>query len=316
MKNSVQQKVFIAPQLNRDTNERVLCQSYVNNTFTDANGRTVEEGVTRVFFTHKERKMNAITKRPTTKTRRVAVDLPTLDKSEVYDYIMEKLDVEATGKPVGNPQEWFESLIDNEQRIVLKDCRIIVQEFSVAIIPYTRNKQEAFIKSCLDMLTRYSQSEVFRINFEVVIRRAIRLVNDKLLLKLMDPVTGLFNANLISTLDAGTQASIASAISEVLFGSDKINGKLKRPNRQAPCLKTKAGEYILTCQLFCDNEEDADKYQDIFIEHDKENKETKQYLQAQRVARINNSLQEEEEEDDAKTTSTEATLAGGENEEE
>jgi len=314
MKNSVQQKVFIAPQLNRDTQERVLCQSYVNNSFFDTTlNRQVEEGVTRIFLVHKERKMNAITKRPVTKTRRVAVDLPTLDKSEVYDYITELLDTDAVGTPVGNPQEWFDDLIDNDVRIQIKGCKIIVQEFALSINKYVRNGHDKFLKACMETLARYQQSEVFRYNFEIVIRRAVRLVNDKLLLKLMDSKTGLFNPSLILTLDNATQASIASAISDVLFGSKEINGKLKRPNRNAPCLKTKAGEYILTCQLFCDNVEEADKYADIFIEHDKDNKETKEYLQSQRVARINNSLVEEEEEAD--TTNATANLAGGEAEE-
>jgi hypothetical protein len=317
MKNSMQQKVFIAPQLNRETNERVLCQSYVNNTYFDTNlNRQVEEGVTRLFFVHKERKMNAITKRPVTKTRRVAVDLPTLDKSEVYDYITDMLDKDIVGQPVGNPQEWFEELIDNDVRIPIKDCRIIVQEFALTIKAYARGKHVEFLQACDNALARYNTSEVFRYNFEIVIRRAIRLVNDKLLLKLMDPTTGLFSPALIKTLDAATQASIAAAISEVLFGSKEVNGKLKRPNRKAPCLRTKAGEYILTCQLFCDNIEDADKYADIFIEHDKDNKETKEYLQSQRVARINNTLVEEEDKETEPVAGATANLPTGAEEEE
>lgn len=206
--------------------------------------------------------------------------------------------------------------------------QIIQQEFAIAISPYVKGSNKAFIDDLATAIDEYGKYQSFGKRFiGSAIRGAFQQYKKGQLMSLMINARGEFDINLLGTIPVADQNKILQLISDRMFGvkngSTYTTSIFKRPNAKSSLLKTVNGEYILqtqnvidvTSQLGISEEEWLAMSTHLLVEHDANS----QGIIDARLARQNSvvaNLDKDEAEEEEDEQEAVAKLEGTEEEEE
>jgi hypothetical protein len=204
--------------------------------------------------------------------------------------------------------------------------QIVQQEFAVAISPYVKGNNKAFISDLASAIKQYGKYQSFGKRFVgSAIRGAFQQYKKGALLASMMNKRGEFDINKLEDIAVAEQNNILKLISDRMFGvknKDVYSTSLfKRPNNKSSLLKTVDGEYILQTQSVIDVTEKPKTNKEewllmsthILIDHDANS----QGIIDARLARqssVVNTLDKDDadEEEDETSETTEAELEGTE----
>jgi hypothetical protein len=135
--------------------------------------------------------------------------------------------------------------------------QIVQQEFAVAISPYVKGNNKAFISDLVSAIEQYGKYQSFGKRFVgSAIRGAFQQYKKGALLASMMNERGEFDINKLEDIAVAEQNNILKLISERMFGVKNkdvyTTSIFKRPNNKSSLLKTVDGEYILQTQSVVD----------------------------------------------------------------
>lgn len=300
MKNLMQQRLVVMTQKDDVTQEKVIFKKN-----EDYDNTLIIIGFKRFSV--------GVTGRGITRTTRTLVKIPTTNTDDVLDFLRYYTGVDI------NANTLADDIAKGMQFPIVIPSRIATQEFALAIPRYKKGNAKLCVDAYEEMLEKYKAFDSLVAKLTNTIRYAVRKSNEKLLKKMIDQKTGLFDVSLLHTLEPTVLADICSIIDKRLhdgIGKKDINkGILKRQDKGAPSLVTKNKEYILSLNLFV-TEEDFEKFPDRLVEHDNTTAEFIEHRINRNAPELLQEMEEEEEEETVETKSASFPANDEEEEEE
>ncbi len=282
------QELYVEPQINFETDEKVLFVTYENYFKNNELNEEKIPGFSRIVFAYETYKIDIYNKKSRKIINRAIVDFQLediRDTSDVVEYLKEICST--SDLPINffnNEDVQFEYLNRGYKLKLSINARIATQEFAFKIDRYAKGKTDECLNSFINALEtnkehtyidnngfkRTVSTPAFSFKLNTILKNAVFKTNPKLIIKCTDSNTGLFSIKLLSKLNKEHLSLIMKKADDILFGNSKDRkGIIKRDSNKKTVIRTNDESYILIDNIFIDDELNFEKFPDIFIDNDK-----------------------------------------------